>query len=477
MRDIPPLRTLALRAVGPPACTPEISFGGPRGKPADSDSDSDDDNDNSKAKEEPPQNKKGQNNSGRGIIIRATSFAPPPEEATITSRLLRSLRDSENLPTGPYVGPVRPNAADVDISHPWIMVPFTGDGVSESEHEKGDSSGGQPLEIENSNHSVETLQQFIDALMESGRAGDSRLGIHFFREWVTAVTGKEPAAAGLIEHQPKRQKKAVVVDESLPLGSLSLHNFASGSIHTFRSMERANVGSCLGTLDLTGVHGLTDNILSNIICSGSFPRLRRLSVKNCRKLTGKGIASIVKLTELCALDVGGCFNVHPDDVLSLIQSHPATKKRTLTEIYASGLHWTDPALEQLIDATAKHLRGLGVGFSPYISGPGLIVTLSKVASTLDRLAVPFCPGFDDAAASALGSKLPKLAVLDIRGCNKVYSLSGMMEGRVTAGAGPLFVLARYSGVSNNSLEETMKSHSQSLTCILDGGGTGGGIRR
>jgi hypothetical protein len=131
----------------------------------------------------------------------------------------------------------------------------------------------------------------------------------------------------------------------------------------------------------------------------------------------------------------------------------------------------------LIDATAKHLRGLGVGFSPYISGPGLIVTLSKVASTLDRLAVPFCPGFDDAAASALGSKLPKLAVLDIRGCNKVYSLSGMMEGRVTAGAGPLFVLARYSGVSNNSLEETMKSHSESLTCILDGGGTGGGIRR
>ena len=50
MREIPSLRTLALRAVGPPGCNPEVTFGGPRaagrGGGADgSTSDGDDDDD------------------------------------------------------------------------------------------------------------------------------------------------------------------------------------------------------------------------------------------------------------------------------------------------------------------------------------------------------------------------------------------------------------------------------------------------
>lgn len=347
------------------------------------------------------------------------------------------------------------------------------------EHEK-EAAGTEFLTIENSNCAVECMQQFIDALVESGRAGDSRMGVHFFREWVIAVVGEEAAASakrGGKSNSKKRQKKVKAANEALPLGSLSLHNFAAGSVQTFGAMEKANVGCCLGTLDVSGVHCLTDSLLVGVICSGAFPRLRRLSVKNCRKLTGKGIAALGKLTKLCALDVGGCFNVQPEDVVSLVRNHPSTKKGRLTEIYASGLGWTDVALEEIVDATAGHLRGLGIGFSPYVSGPGFILALSKLESTLDRLAVPFCPGMDDTAASALGKKLPNLAVLDIRGCNKVYSLSGMMDGRVnSASAGHLFVLARYSGISNNSLEETMRLYD-GLCCILDGGGIGEGIRR
>ena len=399
----------------------------------------------------------------------------------MTSRLLRSLRDS-TLPQLPYDLLGRPNANDVDIAHPWIMAVYPprehgniAPLISTNDDENDSSDEAEFLAIENSNKAVETLQLFIDALVESGRAGDSRMGVHFFREWVAVTTGQE-ATAAVVKKKKSKKRQKTVVSESLPLGSLSLHNFAAGSIQTFRSMEKANVGCCLGTLDISGVN-LTDSILSNVICSGSFPRLRRLSVKNCRKLTGKGIASLVKLTKLCALDVGGCFNIHPNDVVSLVQNHPSTKKGRLTEIYASGLGWTDVALEEIVDATAGHLRGLGVGFSPYISSPGLILTLSKLASTLDHLAVPFCTGMDDAAALALGRKLPNLAVLDIRGCNKVYSLSGMMDGRgVAATAGHLFVLARYSGISNNSLEETTRLYD-GLTCVLDGGGTGDGIRR
>ena len=108
-----------------------------------------------------------------------------------------------------------------------------------------------------------------------------------------------------------------------------------------------------------------------------------------------------------------------------------------------------------------------------------MLTLSKLSSTLDRLAVPFCLGMDDAAMFALGSKLPKLAVLDIRGCNNVSSLSKLMEARAGAGVtNHLFVLARYSGISNYSLTETRKLYDVlALECILDGNGNGGGIRR
>jgi solute carrier family 6 GABA transporter-like protein 1 len=536
MREIPSLRILALRAVGPPGCNPEVTFGGPRaagrgggadGSTRDRDDDDGGDGDDADDADEDADadataRRESRKKRRRGASERRGTPLPPLDPPTPTSRLLGRLRDgSAHLRVGPYVGLAgRPNAADVDISHPWIMAahpPRRGGGNVNNGaplvaiDERGEANGGggggggdgggggEFLTIENGNHAVECLQQFIDALVESGRAGDTRMGVRFFREWAAAVVGRDVAAGwdaaatvssggggggvGGGRSSKKRQKStaaaAVGIDDSAPLGSLSLHNFSNGAIRTFRSMERANVGRCLGTLDVTGVHGLTDAILSNVICGGSFPRLRRLSVKNCRKLTGKGIASLVRLPNLSALDVGGCFNVHPDDVVSMVRGHPSTKRGEFEEVYASGLGWTDVALDAIVDATAGQLRGLGVGFSPYISGPGLILTLSRLSSTLDHLAVPFCPGMDDAAASALGKQLPRLAVLDIRGCNKVYSLSGMMEGRAgAASAKHLFVLARYSGISINSLEETLRLYeSETLTCILDGGGTGGGIRR
>jgi hypothetical protein len=496
MREIAPLRILALRAVGPPGCQPEITFGGPPRRPK---KQKDDNNGESNDIDTTKNNGNDDDDDETSSTSSNTIFSPPlpPDEPTITSRLLRSLRSS-SMPMHPYVaGTTRANASDVDISQPWVMSIYPPRNNKTDNNSPMDETA-EFLTIENGNHAVECLQMFIDALVESGRAGDSRLGVHFFREWVHAVTGESSTSAGGVEEQqpqqrPKKRQKGNSSSSSsqfdhLPLGSLSLHNLASASIQTFRSMEFANVGSCLGTLDLTGAHGLTDSILSRVICSGSFPRIQRLSLKNSRKLTGKSIASLVKLRDLRALDVGGCFNVHPNDVIEMVQQHPGTKKGTLTEIYAGGLGWTDVALEVLLNVTSKHLRGLGVGFSTYLSGPGLVLILAKAAGTLDRLSIPFCTGVDDAVASALGKNLPKLAVLDIRGCSKVYSLTGMMDGRIAASnggaevSGHLFVLARYSGISNNSLEETSRLYRNEqgepvLNCILDGGGTGGGVRR
>ena len=91
------------------------------------------------------------------------------------------------------------------------------------------------------------------------------MGVHFFCEWVAAVVGKHDddtgttttstnaevvptsSSRGATPSFKKRQKtnssSATGVDNStLPLGSLSLHNYSAGSIRTFRSMERANVG-------------------------------------------------------------------------------------------------------------------------------------------------------------------------------------------------------------------------------------------
>ena len=496
MREISHLRILALRAVGPPGCQPELTFGGP-----------------------PRLAKKKQDGDNNGTIETKTNDAakdestnsttesdspppPPPDEPTITSRLLRSLRNS-SMAVQPYVaGTTRANASDVDISQPWAMAIYPPrDTTNDDDYYKYNlplDESTEFLTIENGNHAVTCLQMFIDALVESGRAGDDRLGVHFFREWVQAVTGgmeiNKPEQSQK-QRPKKKQKKGNNKNSNssrqfdhLPLGTLSLHNLASASIHTFRSMQHANVGSCLGTLDLTGAHGLTDSILSQVICSGSFPRIQHLSLKNCRKLTGKAVANLVKLRHLRAVDVGGCFNIHPNDVIEMVQHHPGTKKGTLTEIYAGGLGWTDVALETLIDITSEHLRGLGIGFSTYLSGPGLVLMLTKAADTLDRLSIPFVASVDDAVASALGKALPKLAVLDIRGCNKIYSLTGMMDGRIAAGnsgaevAKHLFVLARYSGISNNSLEETSRLYRNELgepvfDCVLDGGGTGGGVRR
>lgn len=474
MREIAPLSTLVLRCVGPTTCNPELTFGGPgvNTKPEDKD----------ESKDNVTESKDKEDNN----VVEEVKCPPPPETPTLTSRLLRSLRDMKR-PRRPYKGAARPNANDVDLSHPWILAHET---TTDNE---------DILCIEHGNHAVDTLQLFIDALVDSGRAGDSRLGVHSFREWVIAVIGQEAADRifkGNGDENPKKKRK-LLMNENLPLGSLSLHNFSAASYNTFKSMELANVGVCLGVLDLTGVHGLTDEIMTDILCAGSFPHLQRLSIKNCRKITGEGLASVVNLTKLTAIDFGGCFNVKPSDVLSIVQSHPGTENGTLCEIYASGLGWTDVDLELLIEATAGHLRGLGVGFSPYISGPGLMLTVTKVADTLERLAVPFCDGMDDAVASHLGKSLTKLNVLDIRG-TKVSSLTGLMDGRYASGAiipldevalgeafkgeavdGHLFVLARYSGISKNSIEDTMKLQQNAvfLTCVLDGSGTGGGIRR
>lgn len=164
------------------------------------------------------------------------------------------------------------------------------------------------LVIEGGNSAVDCLQSYIDALVDLGRMQDTKLGVVFFKEWRLAVLGYKNVGdnskkAGNNEH-PKKRKRGVkqsdaenkVSKELLPLGALSLHNCANLGMHTFGAMNEANIGSVLGTLDLTGVHALTDQMLSDIV--DHCPRIRRLSIKNCRKVTGVGLAAVAKVSFL-----------------------------------------------------------------------------------------------------------------------------------------------------------------------------------
>ncbi|KAL9181263.1 hypothetical protein ACHAXT_010068 [Thalassiosira profunda] len=199
MREIPSLSILALRAVGPPACNPEVTFGGPRAarkRPADgSSSDSDNEEETGNDNSTPTDNNKEQ-----GKEDKEASASLPPPEPTVTSRLLRSLRDSTQSQR-PYVGSGRPNAKrstpgswpPFPRGNPTTMPRCSSRRINEAGSADATSSQKEFLVIDHSNRAIECLQLFLDALMESGRAGDSRLGVHFFREWVAAVTGEVPS--------------------------------------------------------------------------------------------------------------------------------------------------------------------------------------------------------------------------------------------------------------------------------------------
>eukprot|EP00521_Asterionellopsis_glacialis_P006962 CAMPEP_0195290186 /NCGR_PEP_ID=MMETSP0707-20130614/6154_1 /TAXON_ID=33640 /ORGANISM="Asterionellopsis glacialis, Strain CCMP134" /LENGTH=198 /DNA_ID=CAMNT_0040350281 /DNA_START=207 /DNA_END=803 /DNA_ORIENTATION=+ len=196
----------------------------------------------------------------------------------------------------------------------------------------------------------------------------------------------------------------------------------------------------------------------------------------------------------------------PDSILEVVEQLPH-----LVELNAGGLGWTNDQVLQLCQLPHKW-TGLGIGFSSAVTSEGLRQALSLVGPSLQRLAIPFCEGaVDNALLGYLGKALPFVAVLDIRGNTNVNTITGWLDGRAAArlssrngttttatamededGDGnthgssgsdvedELFVLARYTSIHNNSIEDTKRIHplyAPRFVCILDGEGSGGGIRR
>ena len=236
-RQIPSLQTMSLRTVGHNDCIPEKIF----------------DNDN-----------EGKNKNE-------------------TQRLLEKMRDLEADKEFKF----KKNANDVDINVPWIAC---------TKLLEDDGYNRHILVIENGNRAVNCLQSYIDALVDLGRFQDGKLGVGFFKEWKKAVAIESASLSSSFSSKKRKRDDEVKDSEKQigKLGSLSLHNCASIGLKTFGAMKEADVGSVLGTLDLTGVHSLTDQIFTDLIIKNC-PNIKRLSVKNCRKLTGKGFIAINKV--------------------------------------------------------------------------------------------------------------------------------------------------------------------------------------
>ncbi|KAL3932448.1 MAG: hypothetical protein SGBAC_010845 [Bacillariaceae sp.] len=445
MRAIPSLQVLCLRSVGGLGCSTEKTF---------------DPNHKSK-KNKKKTSEKLDNNE---IVSHAPSSA---------SKLLQSFHGEVKISRTPAIGKGaarREQANDVDMNHPWI-------GAWSSHDENKEAT--QVLQMEYGSPSLDILQSFVDSLVELGRMDDSKLGVHFFREWKANVLAKDDSTSVVKPTRkltPPKKKARREQGTSVKLGSLSLHNSVLGE-DTVNAMMKSGMANHLAVLDMTGIQPLTDDLLLPILKDAK--NLKRLSVKNCRRLTNKTLEILGQRTsQLTSLDIGGAYNLQPQAVLEA-----CANLFYLEELYASGLGWTDTLLQEL--TSLRGWKGLSLGFAPLLTAAGFKAAMLSQTKSLISLSIPFCEQMVDAALlGALGRHLPLLRALDVRGNTHLTSLTGWYDGRATVApkpaAQPLLVLARYAGVTKVSLEDTKRIHpldALHLECILDSGGIGLGIQR
>lgn len=446
MREIPSLQVLCLRSVGGHGCSAEDTFA-----PIPSNAD---------------QKKGAKSKSSASRLLQ--SFESEQQQVII-----------KRIPAIGKGSARRNQANDVDLNHPWIGIWSS---RIDDESDESSSSADRVLQMEHGSSGLDLLQSYIDSLVELGRMDDSRLGLHFFQEWKANVLAKRSddddssrnSTSPPSKKKPRRRSDAQ--DSSKKLGSLSLHNAILGE-ETIEAMVKSKMMPHLAVLDLSGIQPLTDAFLEPILKDAK--NLQRLSVKNCRRLTNHTLENLGQYSsQLTSLDVGGSYNLQPQAVLEA-----CANLFYLKELYASGLAWTDELLQDLTGL--RGWKGLALGFAPMLTARGFKAAMLSQSNSLNSLAIPFCEAMVDAALMGnLGRHLPELRALDVRGNSNLASLTGWYDGRATLvpkpPARPLFVLARYSGISKSSIEDTKRIHpldALQLECTLDSGGIGIGIQR
>mmetsp|Transcript_21118 Transcript_21118/g.44130 ORF Transcript_21118/g.44130 Transcript_21118/m.44130 type:complete len:496 (-) Transcript_21118:4788-6275(-) len=483
MREIPPLHILCLRVVGSSSCSAETTF-------------AKDENGNPSmasrllrsfhkrptsplVAEETEEEVKGDGNDNEEVA--------PKQKLSSTSEDGKGTMLLPSMKRVPCIGDGsarRNQANEVDLHHPFAACSVLP--LAEPGSEK--NSSGPTFYMKYGNPALDCLQSFADALVELGRMDDARLGIHFFEEWTAniliAETGSSKipstaiaAAAGSTKKRRRGASSPVPPPSKaapLPtiLGSISLHN-CSIALDSINAMVESKMGPYVAVLDLSGVNGLTDEMLELFLPTCT--NLLRLSIKNCRRVTGDGLTVIAQYqsSTLQGLDVGGVYNISVSHLLDMVPQFDR-----LNELHASGLGWSDPTIEKLTELNASW-KVLSASYSLQLSQTALRQALLPIASSLQSIALAFCESVvDNALMGILGRNLPNVMFLDLRGNPSLTTVTGWYDGRVSAdlpGGQPLTVLGRYSGLSKASVEETRQVHpfeSKGLVAILDGTGTG-----
>lgn len=453
MRELPSLHSICLRAVGSHACSVERTFG--------------------------RKDKETTEDQAASRLLRRFHRRPVLELETEGSQSpLASSNDADAIDCIPMIrtpcigtgSPRRLNSNQVDLVHPFA-------GVLLEQSSRFIALYGNPA--------LDVLQSYIDALVELGRMDDTRLGRYFFEEYKTNVL----LGSVMDERPKKRSRNENEMSEAAAKGvaSLSLHNCSLGT-ETIKAFVSSGLGPHLAVLDLTGIQGMTDAQCWSLL--QSCPNIQKLSVKNVRRLTCAGslqrfVTMSGKNTTLEVLDVGGCFNISCQEMIELILPNTPA----LVELHASGLGWSDDHLQRLVSDIPNKWNALSFGFTSAnaiqkgFTSLNIRQHLQLHRETLTTLALPFCESLvDNALLGMLGRNLPVLSFLDVRGNPSLQTVTGWYDGRASADlpARPLTILARYTSVTSQSVEETKRDHpfaSQELLVVLDGGGTGLALSR
>jgi hypothetical protein len=350
---------------------------------------------------------------------------------------------------------------------------------------------------------------------------------------------KKKDAEAKVAAEAKRQA-AVLAAVPKSHASLSLHN-CEVLTETTSNLLTSRILEHIHALDLTGLQTLTDARLLPVLKSAGL-QLERLSVKNCRRLTDESIHNVcASCPNLKAIDFGGDYNLRPRTILDALSVKISRRGRGiftsqalphLVELHAGGIGptggWTDDLMPELF--ALRGWKALSIGFSPYLTFAGWKEALLSVehkhkeeqqqeininetgggeddvsnnnnktnnmCQTLQSLGIGFCEQqlVDNAWLGLVGRHLPNLRALDVRGNHHLQTMTSWYDGRATISninssnsnnprvhpKQSLVVLARYSGISSNSVEETKRIYPLAATplrVVTESEGIGWGILR
>ena len=165
---------------------------------------------------------------------------------------------------------------------------------------------------------TDLLQFYIDSANESGSLHDERFTKEFWDYLEKSFVLSTTSSASSDSSCPPNKKLKTTPTSPLPPPptiSFSLQNCTLLGENTFSTFASSNCGKYIHSLDLSGCFLLTSALFTRYVLP-SVPNVRRLCLKNCRKLTDEGVNAIQSnLKSLVAIGESWKGRTSPDAFL------------------------------------------------------------------------------------------------------------------------------------------------------------------